>query len=236
MKKKKFVGALILAILLLVVLIVKFPLETITETEGEKESISNKEISSAQIESNVEQEINLGSNVYVTGVDTYIGAYVEDGSDEFVENIMMLTLENKGEEYIQFATVTLNNNYIFEITTLFPGEKVLVLEKNRAEYQADFGIESAEISNVALFAECPSMNEDVLKITGEDGMITITNVSGEKFAGGKVFYKNVLDDGYLGGITYAGTIPELEADEMVKLSAKHFVNDSSEFVFVTYAK
>lgn len=183
----------------------------------------------------VEINKNLGSNIFLTGIDSYIGSYVEDGSDEFVENVMMITLENKGNEFVQFATIAINEKYVFEFTTLFPGEKMMILEKNRAEYTEDFEIVSAKISQVALFDNEPSLQEEILEINGEDGMIIVTNISGKYFAGGKVFYKNVLDDKYLGGITYSGRIPDLEIGQSVKMSANHYYIDSSEFLFVTCA-
>lgn len=242
-REKNFTGILILTIVVVMILAVSFPLQNKEEKTGDKINTTETEKVTLETDGVAEkidavEEINIsiGSNVFVTGVDPYIGAYVEDGTDEFVENVMMLTLENKGEENIQLATVVLNDKYTFELTTLLPGKKVWVLEKNRAEYEPEFAVESVEVKNVALFDESPSMEHAAFEITGEDNLITITNISGEKIAGGKVFYKNVLRDCYLGGITYSGSIPALDAGESIKLSAKHYYKDTSEFIFVTYAK
>lgn len=241
-KKKNFMGILILIMTAVLILVVVFLLGKKEETtENEIETTQNEKVTletdsiSAKSDSLEKMNISLGSNVFVTGVHPYIGSYVEDGSDEFVENIMMISMENKGDKNIQLATVTLNDTYIFELTTLLPGKKMLVLEKNKAEYDENFVVESAEISNVAFFDEQPSAHEDILEIMGEDNMIAVKNISGENFVGGKVFYKNVLGDYYLGGITYSGSIPTLENEKTVKLSTKHYLKDSSEIVFITYA-
>ena len=234
-KKQNFIGILILIMIAMVVFVIGFLGKSRQKTTGFDETILKSEDASVQIDLGEEMSISLGSEVFVTGIHPYIGGYIEDGSDEFVENIMMISLENKGGKNIQLATVTLNDSYIFEVTTLLPGEKMLVLEKNKAEYDENFALESAVISNVAFFDERPFVDENILEIKGEDNMIAVTNISGEDFAGGKVFYKNVLGDYYLGGITYSGSIPAMENGETVKLSAKHYLEDSSEIVFMTYA-
>ena len=180
--------------------------------------------------------ISLGSDVNIIDIDTYIGSFVEDGSDEFVSNVMMIIVENLGTESIQLATITINNKYVFELTTLLSGKEMMVLEKNRAPFESDMEITSVEISNVAFLDKELSLCQDVLQITGEDNMLTIKNISGDTFAGGKLFYKNMVNGQFLGGITYSGSIPELKAGETVKLTAKHYFKDSSELIFVTYAK
>lgn len=178
----------------------------------------------------------LSGGIKVCEIGNYIGSYVEDGSDEFVDNMMMVVLENRGSEYIQLAKVKINDQYLFEVTTLFPGEKVMVLEKNRAEYVEDLKITSTEIFDVGTFSEPPTMCEDILKIETKDGMINVENISGKEFPGGKVFFKTVLEDKYLGGITYFSTIPKLEKGKGVKLAAGHFEEGRSEMLFVTHAE
>lgn len=178
----------------------------------------------------------LEDSVYITEIGPYIGAFVEDGSDEFVENVMMIQVENQGDKLIQLTRIKLNDIYEFEITTLLPGEKMLVIEKNKAPYPSDFLYDTAEMYHTAIFQEELSMAEDVLSIQEKEEHLVITNISGEPFAGGKVFYKNMVDEVYLGGITYFGTIPELEVGETIEMMMGHYHQDSSKLRFVTYAK
>lgn len=178
----------------------------------------------------------LEGNIRICEIGKYIGSFVEDGSDEFVENVMMIVLENQGDQYIQLANVTVNNQYMFEVTTLFPGEKIMVLEKNRTPYVENMSVTTTSIDDVALFREVPDLCEGVLKIDIKDGMVLVSNVSGKDFSSGKLFFKNKLNDKYLGGITYFLSLPELAKGQEVKLSSAHFREDSSELLFVTYAE
>lgn len=203
---------------------------------GEGVGVTNsKPVSADKLESG-EIKIPLGSELYIIGIGQYMGAYVEDGSNEFVENVMMILVENSGEKEIQLANITLNQNYLFELTTLLPGEKMIILEKNRLPYTDDMIIESADISNVAFFQESPSMHEELLKIENENNIIHVVNVSDNTFPGGKVFYKNMLEDKLLGGITYTVSIPELKSGEGVAIETGHYEKESSRFKFVTYAE
>lgn len=195
--------------------------------------ISGKD-SSAEVSKG--KKIALGSEVFITAIEPYTGAFVEDGTDEFVEEVLSITIENNGSEYIQLMSVTIDEKYVFDVTTLLPGEKMTVLEKSRAEYDKKIDLSKISVSNVALFSEKPSMHKNLLKISGEDNRITVKNISDKTFPGGRVFYKNKFNKKYIGGITYAGTIPELEKNEVVVLNSNHYLKDSSEFIFVTYAE
>lgn len=178
----------------------------------------------------------LGNDIFITAIEPYTGSFVEDGTDEFVEDVLSITIENNGSDDVQLMNVTIDGKYVFNVTTLLPGEKMVVLENSRAEYKGNINGEDVAVSNVAFFHEKPDMHEELLKITGEDNCITVKNVSDKVFPGGRVFYKNKFDGRYIGGITYTGTIPELKKDETVVLNAAHYFKESSEFMFVTYAE
>ena len=183
--------------------------------------------------------LNLGSGVYVTAIAPFSGLYVEDGADDMVENVCRIALENSGTETIQLMDVVLTDRagaeYAFRVTTLLPGATMTVQEQNRAGYDPAMDIVEARTENVALFDEPLSLHEDILAITTGDYSITVENVSGEDFAGGRVFYKTVVDGIYQGGITYMITIPELSAGESVQRDSLHFLQSRSELMFVTYA-
>lgn len=179
-------------------------------------------------------DLHLGSGVNVISIGSYFGGYVEDGSDELVKDTMMIIIENTGDKQIQVMQVTVNGTYVFDLTTLLPGEKMMVLEKNRAKYKEGMEITSVTVSNVAFFKGAPSMQEDKLQIVEEDGFIIITNIGGTTIAGGRVFYKNTVDDVLLGGITYSVTFPRLEPGQTVKMSSKHYTTERSKLIFVNY--
>ena len=186
-----------------------------------------------------DQVRDLGQGLYLLSVDPYSGSYVEDGSDEPVENVMAITVENEGTEPIQLSTVTLTATdgleYSFTLTALPAGARVTVLEANRASFRSGLEISGATLSNVAGFNEPLSLHEELLTITASNQTLTIKNVSGQAFSGGRVFYKNISNDVYLGGITYTVTVPAMTADEEISLYAGHYTTGGSELLFVTYA-
>lgn len=199
---------------------------------GEENRIENEQ----EQKNEQNQKIALGSEVFISSIAPYIGAFVEDGTDEYIENALSITIENNGSKYIQLMNVAIDEKYVFTVTTLLPGEKMIVLEKSRAKYTEEINVDNIVVSNIAFFDEEPSLHEELLEISGEDNLITIKNISGEEFSGGKVFYKNKFKDKYIGGITYTGTIPALEKDETIMLNSAHYFKDSSELIFVTYAE
>ena len=184
--------------------------------------------------------ISLGEELYLVKVDRYSGMYLEDGSDTIVQDIMAITVVNNGEEAVQLGNVEVRSAqgqvYSFEFTTLFPGEQMVVLERNRAAYDPALEVAYAGVTMVARFQQAPELHEDVLEVSCADQAITVKNVSGETFNGGRVFYKNVSGDLLIGGITYMATVPALTEDEEVTLFAGHYTVDGSRLMFVTYAE
>lgn len=180
----------------------------------------------------------LGWGLKLIGISSYSGMFVEDGSDDSVSDVMGITLRNDGEDSIQLATVTLTSTEgkacSFTLTTLLPGQTMFVLESARASFDPAFTIASASVDNVAVFNEVLSMHEEVLEITAADQSLTVKNVSGADFPGGRIFYKTCREGVYFGGITYMATVPELPVDAEVTLYAGHYLNDLSQLVFVTY--
>lgn len=182
---------------------------------------------------------SMEHGIEVLNFGGYAGAFVEDGSNEPVENVTAITLENRGDDYIQlmrFAVTTDNGDrYVFELTTLFPGEKMTVMETDKKAFTGgDFA--TAEIIAYTPFAAEPSMCEDVFAVETGDGTITVKNISEETVSAGRVFYKNYVNGTYIGGITYMSSFENLEPGASSSLYAAHFSGENSRAVFVTYAE
>lgn len=196
------------------------------------------ELSSPVQSSGNDEGLALDWGLRLLSVSAYSGMYIEDGSDDSVDNIMAIHLRNDGDENIQLAAVTLTSasgsTYSFTLTTLLPGESMIVLEANRAAYDPSFTIAQAGVDNVAVFEQTPSMHEDMLSITATDQSLTVRNISDEEFLGGRVFYKSLYDETFLGGITYMVSIPAIPAGEEMTLYAGHYFENASRLMFVTY--
>lgn len=167
----------------------------------------------------------------------YVGIYMEDGSDEFVTNVMMIEVHNGGEEAIQYAKITVSGpagDAVFTLTTLMPGDTMVVLEAERKSYENTDEYTEARLDNIAVFAETPSLMEDQVQIQPLDGGFNITNISGEDITGEiAVYFKDMAGDMYYGGITYVCRIEGgLKADEVKQIMSANFTDTNSQVVFV----
>ncbi len=184
--------------------------------------------------------MELGNGVKVTSVGSYAGMFVEDGSDEIVSGIAVATLENTGTDSIQVMNFSLQTekgeNYEFELTTLLPGQRMTVLEKNRKSYNAADKVVSAKVDHYGLFADAVSLHPETFMISLMDNKITIKNVSEQKISAGRLFYKNHQGDLFIGGITYMVSFSELAPGAEITLTPGHYSENYSRILFVTYAE
>ena len=186
---------------------------------------------------------SLDNDLEILDIGSYIGAYVEDGSDEILSGILMIKVRNNGEDAVEYASLTMEiggQTAEFSISTLKPGATIVLLEKNRMAYdkKADYSAAEIRCENLALFSQPLSCHEDQLEIQILDGAINVTNISGEDISGRiSIYYKNTADGVYYGGITYRVTLEEgLKAGEIRQMMASHFSDTGSEIMFVTIAQ
>jgi hypothetical protein len=163
---------------------------------------------------------------------------MEDRTDEVLTDILAIEVMNTGDAYIQTMDISLfagENQAQFTLSTLFPGEKLIVLEKNRMAYSTAPAFDRAQVSTDAYFDGHPGMCEDKLTVQCMDGILNVTNISGEDITGDiLIYYKNYVGGSYYGGITYRLRIEGgLKAGEIRQGSAAHFNPDNSKVVFVT---
>ncbi len=182
----------------------------------------------------------IAENVRLVRTFSYTGLYVEDGSDEIVEKIVAVNVKNSGNKAVQYLAFTLKGSdgkdYVFEVTTLLPGDSVTVLEKNRASYDKDVTYEVSGCDSCAYFTETPSLCSDVIAVTANGHNITVKNLTDKTIASCRVYYKNVNGDSLIGGITYTVGYENLEPGQELTAVSKHFDGDSSKIMFLTYAE
>ena len=185
--------------------------------------------------------MDLGSGLSLMSVNRYAGAFVEDGSDETVSDVLAITVRNDGDKTVQYAQITLTqgeSTYEFSVTTLPVGASAQVLELSRQAMPDSTEGLTGQVDTYAVFDTEPTMCDDVLGIETQDTAITVTNKSGSDIAGPiYVYYKIAYGDLYLGGITYrVGISSGLKAGESSTCYAGHFSNDYSALMFATYVQ
>ena len=185
-----------------------------------------------------EVDVALDKGLQITGIGAYTGAYVEDGSNEFVSGVLMLRVTNNGTEDIQYAEFTIpmeDTAAQFTLSTLPVGATAILLEQNRMLWNEQTVYPAPEMSLVAMFNAPLSLQEDKLKIQALDGGLNVTNISGQDLDGDIViYYKNAQQGLYYGGITYRVRLEGgIGTDEIKQIMSEHFSATGSEVVFIT---
>lgn len=221
------------------------PSSNVNVEETEPPSTSNDVQTETQettlpIETTPEKEdylLSIDGNIKIKEIGSYTGPYMEDGTDEDVEDVLQILVKNIGDEPLQYAKIALlseNEEAVFEMTTLFPGESMIVLEANRKAASAATEFTSVRADNIAYFQYDPTVHADKLSIQPLDGGFNIKNISGEDI-GGKIviYFKDYKDGQYIGGITYSGTIQDgMKADELKQIMTDNFSADNTKIVFI----
>ena len=186
----------------------------------------------------MEQSIaDLGYGLEITDAGGYVGAYMEDGSNEVVSNVMMLVVRNIGEQDVQLADIVAfsgGEEYTFRLTNLAVGERVVLLDLARKP-ATGADMESASLTAVALFEVPMELYEDTIQITGLNGMLNVKNISETDISGDiYVYYKFAATDIFYGGITFRVRVDGgLKAGELRQIPAGHFSPDNCRIVQVT---
>lgn len=246
-KKRKNTGLKIAIVVVLILLILMLLLmwglfrtenNALTEETATAETFSAESATQTQIAATAPTEYYLGKGLVLRDVDKYAGIYMEDGTDEIVSNVLMLIVRNDGEQDIQYAEITVptsNGDAHFSLSTLPVGESIVLLEENRMAWSADEDYSNIHAENIALFSESVTLCEDQLELQALDGVINVTNTSGEDITEDIViYYKNAASDLLYGGITYRIRLEGgLKADEIRQIMANHFTQIGSRIMFVT---
>lgn len=252
-KKKRGVTGLVIAIVLLVILLIVMLFlvqgqrntadtpSALPSAAGDAQGQSSGESAIQTIapaENTEPAKYELGKGMVLLDVSKYTGIFMEDGTDEVVNDVLMLIVSNEGDQDIQYAEFTVptaNGDAKFTLSTLPVGEKIVLLEQNRMPWSADEDYTNVISENIAVFPEPMTLCEERLKLQTLDGVINISNISGEDITGDIViYYKNAAVDLLYGGITYRIRLEGgLKANEIRQIMASHFTQSGSRIMFAT---
>ncbi len=181
--------------------------------------------------------LDLGQHLAITAIAPYSGPYMEDGTDIPVTDVLMVILENRSEQALQYGEITMkigDAEAKFSVTNLPARQSAVLLEKNRMAYSDD-APSSWQIQNTMFLPEF-QMHPDVFEITGEAGQLTVKNISDKAVSGEVyVYYKNSGADLFYGGITYRARVEGgLEPGESKQIIAAHYAPTTSAILMVSY--
>lgn len=183
------------------------------------------------------QNIFIGGGCEISEVFLYSGAFVENGSDEYIENVLALKIKNCSEKALNLLDFSISTNcgeFSFSAVTLFAGAELCVLEKNAAVLSQIPEITGVSLINAAPFENTPSLNSEKLEITLLTGAVNVRNISGEQLNNIYVYYKNILNGELFGGICYRLSVGSLAPGELRQLSVSRSGTDKIKAVFTSF--
>ncbi len=181
---------------------------------------------SGKTEKNAEEkkETEITNCLSVTEIMPYSGKYVEDGSDEEVENIVAAVLSNTTEtdyELVEFSVTTDKGTHRFSASTVKAGSTTTVLCRDRDNFENNESMQSFSIDVNAEYVNPISLAEGVLEIYRTGKTVSLKNAGDKELNNIAVFYKQKNDIGYLGGITYKSTVNSLKPGEITQFHSEH---------------
>lgn len=179
-----------------------------------------------------------GSDLIIERITAYDGPFLEDGSDKEVTDVTAILLTNMGDNYAEYAEITLNRDGTqlkFIASALAPGSTMLVLEADGKAY-CD-GTYTNCTANVAA-GENYTLSENQVRLEERDeGGLTLTNLTQRDIPCVRIFYKFYKSDTgiYIGGITYTAKVTDLAAGSTCVVTPSHYLKGYSKVIkVVTY--
>lgn len=174
-----------------------------------------------------------GTTLRILNTVCYEGAFLENGGDTPVVDVLGIMLENTGESHVRTAWVMLSKageRFCFFARDLPPGSRTIVLESAGTLWRDetfDSVCGGAEISQEDLL-----VSEDVEITPAEMGSVFVTNHTDHSLYELELIYKNYLEEDsvYLGGVAYEHRIPILQSGETVTIYPSRYAAGYSRFV------
>lgn len=209
-----------------------------TEKKNKKDKTKNNEKDNDNKnnqQENSSKYVLSDEQITIESIGAYSGNYLEDGSDEPIENVAAMVITNHSNQMLQVGDITFQvtkkKQAKFRVTNLLPGCSVLVLESNRRKYSDKDDYSYGNIATA--YMNSMSLMEDAFEIKSEDGKLTLKNKTNETYKKVYVYYKySQVGGAYLGGITYRVPFENIVAKTSVESVANHFNKNTSVIVDV----
>ena len=170
-----------------------------------------------------------------TAVFSYRGPYVEDGTNENLENVSAIRVLNSSEHTVRYAEITAftgMGELHFICTTLLPGRNALLQEVSRAPF---LGAQTTQVKvdSKVDFDSPLTLYPEVFDINVENGVMTLKNNSPVPVPGDTyIYFKRFDRDGYVGGITYRIGFSDLAAGATVSRSSENLSENDFDILFI----
>lgn len=206
--------------------------EEITKNEDGKTLESSEKdintIESKELTNNLPYTIP-NSEVTIEYINGYSGRYLEDGSDEKIDNVIALKIKNDSDKVVEYGIIELRQgkkSLQFDFSSIPSGEEVIVLEASKTKYSKK---SISYVTSSFAYLDEMSMEKDTVKVEQADkNGLTIENLTDNNIKTVRIFYKYQLETGeFIGGITYTAKLEDLQAGESRTIYPAHYANDGS---------
>lgn len=161
----------------------------------------------------VEGNIEIESLFQFSGVNP-------DAEKQKSTDVASIVLRNVSDKYLSEATVTATlgngSDLTFVVNHIPAGAAVMAFSiENESLLSSDVCV---DITAEAVFEDVPNNNS--LEISVEGLTVTLNNTSSDDLNEINVYYRDVFNDKYFGGMTYIYTIEHLPAGESTTITAE----------------
>lgn len=178
---------------------------------------------------------DIGSGLEIAAVGRYSGKYMEDGSDDPIENVLALIVKNNGDsivEYTELSAKVGDQTASFKITALPVHGYVFVLESEKLIVDADAEVALPEIKQLAWITDVIVDYSEDFEVYLANGALNIVNISGKDYHNDVfVYYKTFENDIYMGGITYRARFSDGVANGAIAQALQNHVTGDRSVVF-----
>ncbi len=176
-----------------------------------------------------------GTTLTVQRVADYDGTYLEDGSESAVTDVAMILLANTGDKAVEYARVTLTYEdrvLTFEVSVLKAGARILVQEAQKQSCSSGDLLQCS--ADVALLDKLDMAEQKIRIEDNGDNTLTVTNLTDQKIASVRIFYKYYMpeENAYVGGIAFTARISDLNPNASMTINPSHYVSGDCEIVMV----
>lgn len=184
-------------------------------------------------------ETKLRNGLEIIRGGSYTGAFVEDGSNAPCSDVLALVVTNTSNRFLEWAELALSvgeETAYFRISSLPAGQSLLVMERSAMTYDPAAAYGQTVLLNSTEGEKDFSLHTERFSITAADHVVNLQNLSPEEISGNiAIFYKNVVDGLYLGGITYTKTLTSgVAGGGIAQFICENYTVAGSELVFIVY--
>ena len=172
----------------------------------------------------------------VEQIAAFSGAYVEDYSDEPVQNVASVLVTNETENFLDLGTLSYEidgKEATFIVTGLPAGASAWVMEASRLTVTNDSEFKQKGCTTSFRQDAVTAIKDAAIQSSGN--MLKVENNSDETLKNVAVYYKAIHTDGnYFGGITYMTVLGDVAPRESAEKFAGHFREGWTDVVRVSY--